>query len=177
MYHHFKSRNRHKIKPIDSIYFLETIIFCNFAHLKFRMGRILAIDIGKKRTGIAVTDPLRIAANGLETVSTNDLMPFLESYFSKETVDVIVLGYPTQMDGSESESIKFIRPIEKKIKEKFPAKELVFADERFTSVLAHKAMLDGGLKKKARQDKALVDKISATIILQSYLEQISGFRF
>lgn len=174
---HYKSRNKHKIRSIDSIYFSETIIFCNFAHLKFRMGRILAIDIGKKRTGIAVTDPLRIAANGLDTVSTNDLIPFLENYFSKEEVDVIVLGYPTQMDGSESESIKFIRPIEKKIKEKFPAKELVFADERFTSVLAHKAMLDGGLKKKARQDKALVDKISATIILQSYLEQISGFRF
>lgn len=136
------------------------------------MGRILAIDIGKKRTGIAVTDPLRIAANGLDTVHTHDLISFLENYFSKEEVDAIVIGYPTQMDGSESESMQYIRPIEKKIKKKFPAKKLIFVDERFTSVLAHQAMLDGGLKKKARQDKALVDKISATIILQSYLESV-----
>lgn len=134
------------------------------------MGRILAIDIGRKRTGIAVTDPLRITANGLETVATAELMSFLEKYLSAESVDQIILGYPRQMDGSESESMQYIRPIEKKIKEKFPEVKLVFVDERFTSVLAHKAMLDGGLKKKARQDKALVDKISATIILQTYLE-------
>lgn len=160
---------------IDNFYFLETIIFCNFALTKINMGRILAIDIGKKRTGLAVTDPLRITANGLETVATATLLTFLEQYISKEAVDIIVIGYPTQMDGSESESIQYIRPIEKKIREKYPAIELVFADERFTSILAHKAMLDGGLKKKARQDKALVDKISATIILQSYLEQVSNY--
>lgn len=136
------------------------------------MGRILAIDVGKKRTGIAVTDPLRIIANGLDTVETAKLIPFLEAYLSKETVDAIVIGYPTQMDGSESESMQYIRPIEKKLKEKFPTIKLVFVDERFTSVLAHQAMIDGGLKKKARQDKALVDKISATIILQSYLETL-----
>lgn len=136
------------------------------------MGRILAIDIGKKRTGIAVTDPLRIIANGLDTVETAKLIPFLEAYLLKETVDAIVIGYPTQMDGSESESMQYIRPIEKKLKEKFPTIKLVFVDERFTSVLAHQAMIDGGLKKKARQDKALVDKISATIILQSYLETL-----
>lgn len=139
------------------------------------MGRILAIDIGKKRTGVAVTDPLKITANGLQTVPTDALLAFLEQYISKETVDAIVIGYPKQMDGSESESIQYIRPIEKKIRKKFPAIELVFVDERFTSVLAHKAMLDGGLRKKARQDKALVDKISAVIILQSYLEQVSSF--
>lgn len=136
------------------------------------MGRILAIDVGKKRTGIAVTDPLRIIANGLDTVETAKLIPFLEAYLSKETVDAIVIGYPTQMDGSESESMQYIRPIEKKLKEKFPTIKLVFVDERFTSVLAHQAMIDGGLKKKDRQDKALVDKISATIILQSYLETL-----
>ena len=136
------------------------------------MGRILAIDVGKKRTGIAVTDPLRIIANGLDTVETAKLIPFLEAYLLKETVDAIVIGYPTQMDGSESESMQYIRPIEKKLKEKFPTIKLVFVDERFTSVLAHQAMIDGGLKKKDRQDKALVDKISATIILQSYLETL-----
>jgi putative Holliday junction resolvase len=134
------------------------------------MGRILAIDIGKKRTGIAVTDPLRIAANGLDTVSTHELIPFLEKYISSEPVDIIVLGLPTQMDGSESESMVFIRPVAQKIQQKFPQIELVYVDERFTSVLAHQAMLHGGLKKKARQNKALVDKISATIILQSYME-------
>lgn len=136
------------------------------------MGRILAIDIGKKRTGIAVTDPLRIVANGLDTVATHELIPYLKNYISKEIVDIIVLGYATQMDGSDSESMQYIRPLSKKIKETFPDIKLDFADERFTSVLAHKAMLDGGLKKKDRQNKALVDKISATIILQSYLENL-----
>lgn len=139
------------------------------------MGRILAIDVGKKRTGIAVTDPLRIAANGLDTVLTHELIPFLEKYISSEPVDTIVIGLPTQMDGSESESMAFIRPVARKIQQKFPQIELVYVDERFTSVLAHQAMLDGGLKKKDRQSKALVDKISATIILQSYLESSSGF--
>lgn len=136
------------------------------------MGRILAIDVGKKRTGIAVTDPLRIAANGLDTVATHELIPYLQNYISKETVDIIVLGYATQMDGTDSESMQYIRPVAKKIQETFPAIKFDFADERFTSVLAHQAMLDGGLKKKDRQNKALVDKISATIILQTYLENL-----
>lgn len=134
------------------------------------MGRILALDIGKKRTGIAVTDPLRITANGLDTIATHELIAFLERYVSMETVDKIVLGMPTQMNGSESESMRYIRAEAKKIATWLPRIELVYVDERFTSVLAHKAMCDGGLKKKARQDKALVDKISAVIILQSYLE-------
>ncbi len=137
------------------------------------MGRILAIDYGTKRTGLAVTDPLRIAANGLDTVPTHELITFLEKYLAKETVDIIVFGLPKQTSGAESETMKHIRPVAKKIQEKFPEIELVYADERFTSVLAQKAMLEGGLKKKARQDKALVDKISATIILQSYLESLN----
>ncbi len=136
------------------------------------MGRILAIDIGRKRTGVAVTDPLRIAANGLDTVPTHELILFLEKYISTEPVDTFVVGLPTQMDGSESESMEYIRPVARKIQQKFPHIELVYVDERFTSVLAHQAMLDGGLKKKDRRNKALVDKISATIILQSYLESI-----
>lgn len=134
------------------------------------MGRILAIDYGTKRTGLAVTDPLRIIANGLETIHSNDLLPFLENYLKKEEIDIIVMGLPTQNSGEESENMKHIKPVVKKIKQKFPNIELVYADERYTSVLAHQTMLNAGLKKKARQDKALVDKISATIILQSYLE-------
>lgn len=134
------------------------------------MGRILAIDVGKKRTGLAVTDPLRIMANGLDTVATHELVSYLENYFNSEAVDLIVLGLPTQMDGTESESMEFVKTVASRIQKKFPSKELVYVDERFTSVLAHRAMIEGGLKKKDRQNKALVDKVSATIILQSYLE-------
>lgn len=140
-----------------------------FAQIR-KMGRILALDIGKKRSGIAVTDPLRIIANGLDTVPTHDLLRFLKSYLEKEIVDVIVIGNATQMSGVESESMQYIRPIAKKIQQIFPTITVHFVDERFTSVLAHRAMIDGGLKKKERQNKALVDKISATIILQTYLE-------
>ncbi len=139
------------------------------------MARILAIDYGNKRTGIAVTDPLQIAANGLETVPTHQLLNFLEQYLSREEVETIVIGLPKQMSGEESETMQHIRPLKRKLEEKFPHIKLVYADERFTSVLAHKAMLEGGLKKKARQDKALVDKISATIILQTYLETLNQF--
>ena len=134
------------------------------------MGRIIAIDYGTKRTGIAVTDPLCIIANGLDTVSTHELFQYLETYFSKEKVDIVVMGLPKKMNGNDSETMQYIRPLVKKLNEKFPTIEVVYVDERFTSKLAHQAMLDGGLKKKERQNKALVDKISATIILQSYLE-------
>lgn len=137
------------------------------------MGRILAIDFGTKRTGLAVTDPLRIMANGLETVPTKDLMPYLEKYVTSEQVDVVVLGLPTQMNGADSQTMQEIRAFGANFQKKFPAIELVYVDERFTSVLAHRTMLEAGLKKKARQDKALVDKISATIILQSYLETLN----
>ncbi len=134
------------------------------------MGRILAIDYGKKRTGIAVTDLLQIIANGLTTVSTSELMKFLEDYISKEPVDRVIVGHPKQMDNQDSENMKRIIPFVNQLKKKMPTIPIEYVDERFTSVLAHKAMLDGGLKKKSRQNKALVDEISATIILQSYLE-------
>lgn len=134
------------------------------------MGRILAIDYGKKRTGIAVTDVLQIIANGLTTVPTHELMDFLLNYVAKEPVERIVVGYPKQMNNEDSENMKRITPFVNLLKKKLPQIPVEMVDERFTSVLAHQAMLDGGLKKKARQDKALVDEISATIILQSYLE-------
>ncbi len=136
------------------------------------MGRILAIDYGKKRTGLAVTDPMRIVANPLETIETTTLLKWLEAYLSKEQVDIIVLGHPKQMNGQESESMQYIRPFMAQFKNAFPDRELVLFDERFTSVLAHRAMIDGGMKKKQRQDKAVVDKIAACIILESYLESL-----
>ena len=134
------------------------------------MGRIIAIDYGKKRTGIAVTDILQIIANGLTTVPTTELMDFLLNYVAKEPVERIIVGHPKQMNNEDSENMKRIVPFVNLLKKKLPQIPVELVDERFTSVLAHQAMLDGGLKKKARQDKALVDEISATIILQSYLE-------
>ncbi|MTK52633.1 Holliday junction resolvase RuvX [Paludibacter sp.] len=139
------------------------------------MGRILAIDYGQKRVGIAVTDILRITANGLTTVPVAQIFEFLTDYFAKEQVDIVVVGLPKQMNNQPSESMRFITPFINGFKKRFPAMTIEMYDERFTSVLAHKAMLDGGLKKKARQDKALVDQISATIILQSYLESKRQF--
>lgn len=138
------------------------------------MSRILAIDYGKKRVGIAVTDPMQITANGLDTVSSADVLDYLQKYFEKEAVEKVIIGLPRQMNGKESESMQYIRPFVLDLEKRFPAMKIEFVDERFTSVLAHKAMLEGGLKKKDRQNKALVDKISATIILQSYLEQKSA---
>ena len=135
-----------------------------------RMSRILAIDYGRKRTGIAVTDPMQIIGNGLTTVPTHELMDFLLKYVAQEKVERIVVGHPKQMNNEDSENMKYIKPFVAQLKKKLPDMLVELVDERFTSVLAHQAMLDGGLKKKARQDKALVDEISATIILQSYLE-------
>ncbi len=134
------------------------------------MGRVLAIDYGQKRVGLAVTDPLQITANGLDTVNVHDIFDYLTKYLSKEQVDKFVLGLPKQMNGMESDSMQYIRPFAKALQRKFPQIELVYVDERFTSVLAHKTMLEAGLKKKDRQNKELTDKISATIILQTYLE-------
>ena len=134
------------------------------------MSRILAIDYGKKRTGIAVTDILQIIANGLTTVATSELMDFLMKYTATEPVERIIVGHPKQMNNEESENMKRIVPFVNQLKKKLPNIPIEYVDERFTSVLAHQAMLDGGLKKKDRQNKALVDEISATIILQSYLE-------
>ena len=135
------------------------------------MGRILAIDYGVRRTGLAVSDPLRLIAGGLTTVETKQLERFLADYFQKEQVDVIVLGKPSQMDGTPSETWRFIEPLSRRLKAAYPDKEVVFYDERFTSVLAHRAMIDGGMKKQDRMKKESVDKISAAIILQSYLDK------
>ena len=136
------------------------------------MGRILAIDYGRKRTGLAVTDVLRITANPLLTIETSELPGWLQSYFSKEQVDEVVIGHPTQMNGKESESMKYIRSFMGQFKKLFPDKPITMYDERFTSVLAHQAMLAGGMKKKDRQNKAVVDKIAACIILEGYLESL-----
>ena len=134
------------------------------------MGRILAIDYGTKRTGIAVTDPLRIVPGGLGTVATHELSGFLAGYFAKEQVDIIVVGYPTNMNGEESASMKQIRPFVEKLRKQYPDKELVMFDERFTSVIAQRAILESGIGKMARRNKALVDEVSATIILESYMD-------
>lgn len=134
------------------------------------MGRILAIDYGKKRTGIAVSDTLQLIANGLTTVPTAELMSFLTDYVSREPVERIIVGLPKQMNNEASENMKRIEPFVRTLRKAMPNIPVEYVDERFTSVLAHRAMLEGGLKKKARQDKALVDEISATIILQDYLE-------
>lgn len=134
------------------------------------MGRLLSIDYGRKRCGIAVTDSLRIVATGLTTVASASLIQFLKEYTGKETVDEIIVGLPTTMRGEPSESMRYITPAINRLKKEFPEITVKFWDERFTSVLAHRAMLDGGMKKMARRDKAAVDEISATIILNDYLQ-------
>ena len=135
------------------------------------MGRILAIDYGRKRAGIAVTDPMQMISNGLTTVPAASIINFLKEYIAKEKVDAFVVGYAKQLDNTDSESMAYIKPFVKKLEKNFPDMPIHMVDERFTSKIAHQTMLDGGLKKKKRQDKALVDTISATIILQSYMEQ------
>ena len=134
------------------------------------MGRILAIDYGQKRVGIAVTDELKIIANGLTTVPSAEIFEFLKTYFSKEKVELILVGDPKQMDGTPSESSKFVEPFVKKLAQTFPDIPIKRVDERFTSKMAFQSMIDMGLKKKDRQNKATVDRISATIMLQGYLE-------
>ncbi len=133
------------------------------------MARILSIDYGKKRTGIAVTDPLQIIAGGLATVSTSELFDYLQAYIAREQVEMIVIGEPRQPNGEPSENLARVQPVSYTQRKAVPQIPIQFYDERFTSVLAHQAMLDGGLKKKARQNKGLVDEISATIILEDYL--------
>lgn len=136
------------------------------------MGRLLAIDYGTKRTGIAVTDELQIIASGLTTVSTPDLIVFLKDYVSKETVDKIVVGLPKQMDNTHSESEVYIQKFLVKLEKQIPNIPIVRVDERFTSKMAFQTMIDGGLSKKQRRNKALVDEISATLILQSYMTSL-----
>ena len=135
------------------------------------MARILAIDYGKKRIGIAVTDPMQLIANRLTTISTESIWDFLEKYFQKEEVETIVVGYPKQMNNQASEAVKYINPFLKKFQLKYPEIKLEIADERFTSKMAFQTMIDGGVKKQKRKDKSMIDGISATIILQSFLEQ------
>ena len=135
------------------------------------MGRILALDFGKKRTGVAVTDPLQIIASGLTTVETKQLLIFLKEYISKEEVDIFVVGLPKQMNNQPSESEHFIQPFIKKLKNTFPNIPIEREDERFTSKLAFQAMINSGMKKKQRQNKATIDEISATLILQSFLNR------
>lgn len=134
------------------------------------MGRFLSIDYGRRRTGIAVTDPLCIVASGLTTVPTHTLTQFLRDYTARETVDRIIVGLPTDMKGHESESMRYIRPAVERLRHDLPGIDIVYYDERFTSVLAHRAMIDGGMKKSDRRDKAIVDEISATILLNDYLQ-------
>ena len=145
------------------------ILLCIFVLI---MGRILALDYGKKRTGIAVTDPLKIIASGLTTVETSNVINFLKDYCDNEIVDTLVIGEPKQMDNSASESEALIQEFLPKLKKAFPKIEVLRVDERFTSKMAFQSMIDSGLRKKQRQNKALVDEVSATLILQNYLAQL-----
>ena len=133
------------------------------------MARILSIDYGKKRTGLAVTDPLQIIAGGLATVATSQLFDYLQAYIAREQVEMIVIGEPRQPNGEPSENLARVQQFVSRWRKAVPQVPIQYYDERFTSVLAHQAMIDGGLKKKARQNKGLVDEISATIILEDYL--------
>ena len=136
------------------------------------MARIMAIDLGRKRSGIAVTDPLQIIANGLTTVESHKLVDFVLNYVQQEEVERIVIGEPKDMKNNPSDCSKYIEPIVNRLRKMLPNMEIVRYDERFTSVMAHQTMIDAGLSKSKRQDKELVDTIAATIILQSYMESI-----
>lgn len=133
------------------------------------MARLLSIDYGKKRTGLAVSDPLQLIAGGLATVETHTLFDFLRQYVAREAVERLVIGEPRQPNGEPSENMERVRQFVNRWRKQMPQIPIEYYDERFTSVLAHRAMIDGGLKKKARRDKALVDEISATIILEDYM--------
>ena len=135
------------------------------------MGRILAIDYGKKRVGIAVSDPCGIIATGLGTVLSHNIHVYLQEYILREKVDLFVVGHPKQMNNKDSECMVYIKPFLVALKRKFPNIPIVMYDERFSSVLAHRALIEGGAKKKTRQNKSLIDTMSATIILTSYMEQ------
>lgn len=137
------------------------------------MGRLLAIDYGTKRTGIAISDPLCIIASPLETVETKHLERYLAEYFQREEVDVIVVGYPRQMSGEPSETMRYIKPLMGRLAKAYPEKRVVAYDERFTSVLAQRTILQSGIGKMARRDKSLVDKVSAAIILQDYMSSLA----
>ncbi len=130
----------------------------------------MCIDYGRRRCGIAATDTLRIVATGITTVATAELIKFLKDYISREPVDAIVIGRPVTLQGEPSESMRYITPAVARMRKEFPGIKFIFWDERFTSAIAHRAMIDGGMKKHARRDKAVVDRIAATIILNDYLQ-------
>lgn len=134
------------------------------------MGRILSIDFGRKRTGLAATDSLKIVANGLATVPTAQVIDFIKKYMATEEVELIVVGLPRQMNGEPSESTRYLKPFLDRLRKELPTVPVEMYDERFTSTLAHRSMLDGGMKKTDRRDKAIVDTIAATIILNDYLQ-------
>lgn len=138
------------------------------------MGRILGIDYGKKRVGIAVTDPLQIFASPLNTVTVQEFDSFLDDYLRHEQVDEFVVGYPVQMNNKPSESVKYIDPFIRRLRKRYPGKTLHIADERFTSQMALKAMIDGGVKKSGRRNRMIIDMVSASIILQSFLDHRSA---
>jgi len=137
----------------------------------FKLGRVLAIDYGRKRTGLAVTDPLRIIASPLVTVATHELENFLKDYLPRENVTEVVIGYPVTVNNLPSESVKYIDPFITRFRKIFPEMPLHLADERFTSQMAMRAMIEGGVKKSDRRDKSMVDRISASIILQSWMSR------
>ncbi|MGE5427692.1 MAG: Holliday junction resolvase RuvX [Methylococcaceae bacterium] len=144
----------------------------NYFCMKIKtVGRILAIDYGRKRVGIAVSDPLQMIANRLTTVASHEIWAFLNDYFSKEDVERVIVGYPLQMNNQPSEAVKYINPFLRKFQKDYPDMPVEQVDERFTSKMAFQTMIDAGLKKKARQNKETIDAVSATIILQSFLEQ------
>lgn len=137
------------------------------------MGRILAIDYGRKRCGIAATDPLRIAANGLPTVRTCDLMQFLSDYCSREQVDLIVIGKPTTLRGEPSESMRYIEPFVRALRKRMPQMPLEYFDERFTSTIAHREMIAAGMRRSERERKENADRMAATLILTDYLQSLA----
>ncbi len=140
------------------------------------MGRIMALDYGRKRVGVAVSDPQRIIATGLDTIPAHQIFAFLETYLRQEEVDVIVVGQPVRLDNSPSEAQMFTEPFVKRLRKLYPDIQLERIDERFTSSIATRAIREAGAKKKDRQRKDLVDKVSATLILQSYMEMKTNFR-
>lgn len=138
------------------------------------MGRLIAIDFGRKRCGIAATDTLRLIANPVDTIPTAELASYVKAYIAANDVDAVVVGLPKQMDGTPSDSTRYLTPAINRLRKEIAPIPIVFYDERFTSVLAHRAMIDGGMPKMARRDKAVVDKISAAIILNDYLSSAAG---
>jgi putative Holliday junction resolvase len=138
------------------------------------MARILSIDYGQKRTGLAVTDPLQLIATPLATVATAEVLKYLCGYSEKETIECFVVGYPKNMDNTPSEAVRYIDPFVRRLRQQFPDIPIMQEDERFTSKIALRAMIDGGVKKMDRRDKGMIDRVSAVIILQAYLDRVKG---